>query len=152
MRNTFTMVSLILVSCISGCATHGLGFTKYSQGLNTLQNGDSIILTEVVSSSPDFKLGDTVTVKGNYTLSSHPEATLLLSVTATEDGGNPQTTKDQRTTVIQGEGEFVLTAIINYEGLLHLTFYNKMNGSPIGGFYFGTKEQVAKAEKLMGKE
>ena len=142
---------MILISFMTGCATTGIYATKYCQGLNTLQNGDSITLTEVISSSPDFKLGDIVTVKGKYTLSSHPEATLLLSVTATKDGGKTQTTKDQKSSVHQGEGEFVLTTTINYEGLLHLTFYDKTKGSPIGGFYFGTKDQVAKAEMLIGK-
>jgi nitrous oxidase accessory protein NosD len=114
----------------------------FEQGCNTLKEGDSIVLDEVLSTSPLFAEGDVVTVKGRYTLSSQPSARLALFVTGTRDRGRSTVTKEQRTEVAQGTGKFELTATIPYHGCPHLTFYDETKGTPLGGLYFGTKEQV----------
>lgn len=115
---------------------------SFEQGCNTLKGGDSIVLDEVLSTSPLFTEGDTVTVKGRYTLSSQPSARLALFVTGTRDRGRSTVTKEQRVTVTQGTGEFALTQTIPYHGCSHLTFYDETKGTPLGGIYFGTREQI----------
>ena len=122
----------------------------YVQGLNTLKDGDSIRLAEVLASTPRFAVGDIVTVKGSYTLSSQPSARLGFLCTGTKGGGRGPTLTPttQRMTVRQGEGKFEITQTIKHHGCLHLTFYDETTGMPLGGFYFGTKEQVEEIETL----
>jgi len=115
---------------------------EFEQDLNTLTAGDSIVLDQIFSSSPYFAKGDTVTVKGRCTLSNQPEATLLLTTTATQGSGHSETTKEQRITVSRGSGTFILTYTIPYNGCSHLAFYDKTTGQSLGGLYFGTKEQI----------
>jgi hypothetical protein len=124
----------------------------FEQGCNTLKEGDSIVLDEVLSTSPQFAVGDAVTVRGHYTLASQPEATLLLTATATQGSGRCSTTEKQRSTVTRGAGEFELTYTIPYHGCSHLAFYNKTTGQSLGGLYFGTKEQVNEIHKEAGTD
>ena len=114
----------------------------YSQGLNTLQRGDAISLTEVSASSTNFAVGDTVRVKGAYTLASRPQARLALYVTATKGDGRGPVQPEQWQKIEKGSGEFTLSQTIDDHGCLHLTFYDTDSGKALGGFYFGTQSQV----------
>lgn len=96
--------------------------------------------------------GDTITVKGRYSLASQPNVNLLLLITGTRDRGRSTVTKEQKTEIVQGTGEFILTATIPYYGCPHLTFYDKTTGKSLGGLYFGTKEQVEEIEGINGRE
>jgi tetratricopeptide (TPR) repeat protein len=124
----------------------GLGNTHWLMGPSYFRQGDSITITDVRASSPEFKVGDTVKVTGRYTLSSKPRALLCLNVTTTGKGGGCWEPNDleQELQVAQGSGEFVLSAAIKEEGHLHLTFYDAYSGNPFGGFYFGTNPQMQK--------
>jgi len=125
----------------------------FELGLNTLKDGDSIVLNEILASSPNFAEGDTVTVKGRYTLSSQPSARLSLLVTGTRGRGRSNVTREQQIGVTQGSGEFKLTLTVPYYGCPHLTFYEetteKNSWNRLGGLYFGTKEQV---EEIKSKD
>jgi tetratricopeptide (TPR) repeat protein len=121
----------------------GLRTTGWLMGPSFFRQGDSIIITDVRSSSPKFTVGDTVKVTGRYTLSSKPKALLCLHVTASSkgDGWEPDDA-GQELQVAQGSGEFVLSEKITEAGHLHLTFYDAYSGNPFGGFYFGTDPQI----------
>ncbi len=125
---------------------HPLKAVEFTQGANTLKEGNSIVLNEVMASSPYFAAGDVITVAGQYTLSTQPNARLALFVTATHGGGRSSITKEQQVQVSEGSGSFQLTSTIPYQGSPHLTFYDITTGSPIGGIYFGLKEQVDRIE------
>jgi tetratricopeptide (TPR) repeat protein len=112
-------------------------------GPGFFREGDSIAITNLLASSPEFKVGDTVKVTGRYMLSTKPKARLCLFVTATgKGGGSGSVTPEQEMQVSRGSGEFVLSETIREEGHLHLTFYDPDTGNSFGGFYFGTEQQM----------
>jgi hypothetical protein len=115
-------------------------------GVKFFRNGDSITITEVKATSPDLKAGDKVIVKGHYTLSSKPKASLCLFVTATKGPGRAEVYPEQRTYITTGQGEFELSNTPEYDGYLHVTFYSVPEGKPFGGVYFGTAEQMKEIE------
>jgi len=115
----------------------------YVQGPSFFREGDSITITKVLASSPEFQVGDTVKVTGRYTLSSRPQARLCLYVTATsKNSGATPNVPEQEMKALQGSGDFVLSEPIREEGRLHLTFYDSETWHPFGGFYFGTEQQM----------
>ncbi len=120
---------------------------RFKLGTSSLKKGDTILIKQVLSTSPHLKIGDTVTVKGRFKLSSQPTATLLLTTTATQRDGHSNTIKEQRITASRGSGEFDLTFTIPHQGCSHLAFYDTAVGQPLGGLYFGTKEQVEALNK-----
>jgi len=123
----------------------------FEQGLNSLENGDTIILDEVLSTSTNFAIGDIVTAKGRYTLASQLNASLLLTVTATRGSGRSNVTKEQQTKMTLGSSEFELTYTIPFHGYSHLSFRDEITGQSLGGLHFGTKQQVEEIEDLKAK-
>jgi len=114
----------------------------FELGLNTLSEKDAIVIEQVSASSSSFAVGDTVTVEGKYTLTSQPEATLLLTATATTGDGHSRTTDRQHILVSRGSGGFLLTYKIPHSGCSHLAFYSTVTGQSIGGLHFGTENQL----------
>jgi hypothetical protein len=114
-----------------------------TEGVKFFRDGDSITITEVKATSPDLKTGDKVIVKGRYTLSSKPKATLSLFATDKKGGpGKGETRPEQKICISQGQGEFALATTLEYDGYLHVTFYSIAEGKPISGLYFGTAKQM----------
>lgn len=111
-------------------------------GVKFFKDGDSITITEVKATSPDLKTGDKVTVKGRYTLSSRPKATLSLFATDAKGPGKQETLPEQKIEITAGKGEFELSITLKYDGYLHVTFYSVPDGKPFGGLYFGTAKQM----------
>ncbi len=111
-------------------------------GNKFFRQGDSISITEVKATSPDLKPGDKVIVKGRYTLSSAPEASLCLFLTAAKGPGRSRIHPEQRLKIAKGEGEFELSETLQYDGYLHVAFYAAPQGKPFGGMYFGTAKQM----------
>ncbi len=120
----------------------------FEQGLNSLENEDSIILNEVLATSPSFAIGDTVTAKGQYTLASQLNARILLTVTATRGSGRSNVEKEQEMKMALGSGEFELTYTIPFHGCSQLSFRDEITGESLGGLYFGTKQQVNEMKSL----
>lgn len=114
----------------------------YKIGPQLFREGDSIKIEEVKASSSKFDVGETVTVKGTYTLSSHPEANISLFVTQTEGDGKSKLQPEQQLAIHEGEGEFELSIDIRYEGHLHVAFYPIDGGRGFGGVYFGKSKQM----------
>ena len=120
-------------------------------GPQAFRKGDRIEITEVKSTSHDLKLGDIVTVKGKGILKSFETANLCLYLTSKnkpKDGTAnliPNGPWVRSKIVSEGEFEFELATTVTDNGYLHLTFYGEKGaktGKPLGGVYFGTKEQM----------
>ena len=113
-------------------------------GPKAYRDGDVIQITEVRATSPRLEQGDTVIVKGKARLDSQQTAQLCLFLTQTEGDGKEETDAAQTVTLKQGMSEFELEITIKHRGALHLTFYDQTSGKPLGGTYFGTRQQMAK--------
>ena len=136
-------VALIAVICsVAAAATR----TEVTQGVKKFADGDSITITEVSSEKGTLTAGDTIIVKGTYTLASQKNANLLLSVTqdATKSPPSEQDKGIAQKTIEAGTDKYEMTINISHEGWLHLGFYNSETGNPFGQLYFGTKEQMDK--------
>ena len=115
---------------------------QVTEGVKFFRDGDSITITEVKATSSDLKVGDKVIVKGRYTLSSRPKATLSLFATETKGPGTEETRPEQKIGISAGKGELELSIMLKYDGYLHITFYAVPDGKPFGGLYFGTAKQM----------
>jgi hypothetical protein len=111
-------------------------------GPKAYRDGDVIQITGVTATSPRLEQGDTITVKGRVRLDSVERASLDLYLTQTEGDGLEETDESQATDVGRGVSDFELTITIKHRGALHLTLYRASDGKPIGGVYFGTREQM----------
>ena len=133
---------------IAICAVAAAAATRIevTQGVKKFATGDSIMIADVSSEKGTLAAGDTITVKGTYTLVSQKNACLLLSVTkdATKAPPSEQGKGGAQKTIESGTGEYEMTISIPREGWLHLGFYNLEIGKPFGQLYFGTKEQMDK--------
>ena len=110
--------------------------------VGSFRHGDSITITEVKATSPDLKAGEKVIVKGHYTLSSQPKASLSLFMTATKGPGIGPIHPEQQREITKGEGKFELSETLEGDGYLHVTFYSVSDGKGFGGIYFGTAKQM----------
>jgi beta-lactamase regulating signal transducer with metallopeptidase domain len=100
-----------------------------------LARGDSLVITEIRSNNDNFQVDGTYQVTGTYTLASHKQATLALSITAKDaKNGYGEWGKKQSFTITQGSGTFTLTERAPCEGFPHISFYG--DGSTFGGIYF----------------
>jgi len=86
--------------------------------------------------------GETIEVRGTYDLETCKEATLALSVTATEGAGKGDWAHDQTMKVKRGKGEFILRETLACRGWPHLSFYTTTNC--VDGVYFGQDEWLLK--------
>ena len=108
-------------------------------------NGDKIIVLEVQGTSDTLSADNIYMIKGNYTLASHPRATLAAYVTAMDAQNGIGVSHHFQTTVVnRGSGSFTLFLPMTYRGWPHLSFYPAEGGSDFGGSYFGTGESVLK--------
>jgi hypothetical protein len=115
---------------------------KFVTGRNQFAEDDEIVIDKVMCSSGEFKAGDKVVVQGHYKLTSVPEAQLALSLTTSANGGRGRWQAEQYGDVKRGSGTFERIEFIDYEGSLHVSFYDMTTGKSIGGIYFGTQKQV----------
>jgi len=108
----------------------------FDVGRTNTRPGDRITITEISGTRPDFAIGGTYLVRGEYTLASADEAVLGFSVTALDPGdgctsGNPR----GKVHITRGSGKFELANPIAYRGHPHVSFY--VHGEGSGGVYFG---------------
>ena len=125
----------VLVASVSDAADLlPVGFRITSQDF---EPGDSIIIEEVLATSPQMKVGDTIIVRGKYHLESKLKATLGFFLTTKEPSGATQVEPYQRQNVDEASGSFELKHVVPAEGRLHVSFYPRLGGSSFGGVYFG---------------
>lgn len=112
-------------------------------GEREFYQSDWIEISEVRGTERIMSEGGTYLVTGRYRLASRDSATLLFSVTTTENTGPTPTEPTSEVRVKRGEGEFTLMKRFDHRGYPHLTFYGS-SGSPFGGVYFGQGPWVLK--------
>jgi hypothetical protein len=102
--------------------------------------GDKIEIEEVWSANGSLAKGDTVRVKGTYTLASHPTASLAFYITSSgrSKGSEPDTSVTRH--VQAGKVAFDMERTLSSEGHMHLGFYD--THSCVGTVYFGTAAQM----------
>lgn len=128
-------VAAVLVASASYAADLlPVGFRITSQ---EFEPGDSIIIEEVLATSPQMKVGDTVIVRGKYHLQSKLKATLGFFLTTKGPSGSTRVEPYQRQNVDGASGSFELKHVVPAEGRLHVSFYPRPSGSSFGGVYFG---------------
>ncbi|MDQ8208057.1 hypothetical protein QEH52_11095 [Coraliomargarita sp. SDUM461003] len=134
---------LFLLSLVASADLRDVG---YKIGPQLFRYGDSIEIKEVKASSSGFETGETVIVKGTYSLRSHPDAKIGVFVTQTESHGKSEILPGQQMEIIEGDAVFELSIEIRYEGYLHVTFYPTEGGRGFGGVYFGKSKQMKEIE------
>lgn len=117
-------------------STAGLSSVPFATSRASFATGDAITITEVLASSPRIEAGDTVVVRGTYTLQSRPQAMLAISLTTNAPGVSTPIAAQSRKNVDAGTGTFELAYEIKQPGSLHVTFYPATSGSSFGGVYF----------------
>lgn len=120
----------------AGTSRPGLRPVAFTTSRAQFIEGDRIVIQEVVASSPQWQVGDTVIVRGTYRLASAPGASLGLMLTRRGPAARMSTAAHQQQNISGGEGCFELTHVIAAEGALHVSFYPERGGSSFGGVYF----------------
>lgn len=144
-RMTMKTTHLILIGILFVGSSNAAPITHevpVKLGPKRFLDGDVVRIDSVTSTSPSLEPGDTVTVTGMYRLDSHEEATLGLYLTQTEGDGSEEMDPSQTVIAKKGWHEFTTVITVKHRGLLHLTFYERESGRPLGGVYFGTLEQI----------
>jgi len=112
----------------------------FTIGPHQVADGDKITIEEVSSELGTLETGDTVLVKGTYTLASHKTATLLFSIT--RSGRDFQGGCTMERPVRAGTVPFELEMPVAVDGYLHIGFYDVRRSRNFGTVYFGTYEQM----------
>lgn len=102
-------------------------------GQSYFPTGDSIEITSVKRTKAQM------TVKGQYDLVSHDQASLALYITSNIRPGFPDDAR-QSMHIRKGHGDFELTHPHVITGLPHVSMY--ADGKPFAALYFGTKAEA----------
>jgi hypothetical protein len=134
MRLLCSAAALLVASVSHAAELLPVGYRITSQKFDP---GDSIIIEEILATSPQMKVGDTVIVRGKYRLQSRPKAALGFYLTTKGPSGPTRVQPYQRQNVDDLSGSFELKHVVPAEGRLHVSFYPRPSGSSFGGVYFG---------------
>ena len=154
-------VAVLTLVLLAGCATPGppppprvagppvpVDFTI---GPAYFPGNDSIRIDEVEASSPDFKVGDRVIVRGWYDLSSRESAELRLFIRSFNKPWFLTITPAISIIVQRGVGPFQFEWVVPLPGALYVAFYPEETGGPFGGVYFGTHAQMDRSARIEGR-
>ena len=72
MKKLSVLLSGICFAALVGYAAPGLREIPFKITSQQFEAGDSIVVEQVVAASPELKIGDTVLVRGRYSLRSRP--------------------------------------------------------------------------------
>src|SRR5687767_11958773 len=131
------IVALTFTTCIEAAFAQ-LAVVPVKLGLQKFVDGDSIVIREVLATSPKMDLGDTVVVRGRYVLQSQDRANVGLSLTQTEVREPTKISPAANVTAERGSGDFELTFLVKHVGCLHITFSSLPDKKSFGTVYFGT--------------
>src|SRR5262245_51754569 len=109
MKTALGLAVAFSVSALLGQAAEQVSGVAFVLGPKHFSDGDAIIIEHVSATSPNFAVGDRVTVRGRYTLSSEEKAKLCLYLTTSKDVGPKPVSPTQTTEAKKGSGTFELT-------------------------------------------
>lgn len=135
------VLGLVIAASLAFAASDDVSNVSLMVGPTHLNDGDSIVIEQVVAKSPNLAVGDKVVVRGRYVLKSEENAQLCLFVTTKEPVSVP-VIPTQQTEVKKGSGEFELSEVVRHPGFLHVSFYRIQDGKRFGSVYFGTEQQM----------
>jgi hypothetical protein len=135
------VVGLLVATSLAVAASDDVSNVALVVGPTHFNDGDSIVIEQVVATSPNLTVGDKVRVRGRYNLSSEQSAQLCLFLTCSECFGEADS-GIQRKEVKKGSGEFELSEVVRHPGFLHVSFYRIQDGKRFGSVYFGTEQQM----------
>ncbi|MEO6568922.1 MAG: hypothetical protein ABIO94_09185 [Opitutaceae bacterium] len=141
------MKNKLILSCIAAVFFSSVGvaadLTPVPVRITSQQfePGDSITIQDVVASSAEMKVGDTVIVRGSYSLKSKPSGALGFFLTTKGPSAATAISPGQQMKIEAGSGTFELKHVIPAEGSLHISFYPEPSGSSFGGVYFGASKR-----------
>jgi len=134
------LVGLSLAACIASARAE-LSPVSFLVGKQQFKPGDSIVIDEILATSPKLEVGAKVVVRGHYRLASSAKASLGLFVTHRSPAGRDASTPSQVASVESASGSFELSCEITYEGNPHVSFYPTSGGESFGGVYFSAAAQ-----------
>ena len=133
------LIRLFIGLCVAACvasASAELSSVAFVIGKQQFKPGDSIVIDQVLATSPKLNVGEKVVVRGHYQLASAPKANLGLFITHRTKADADNTAKSQMATADGVSGSFELSCDILYEGDVHVSFYPVSGGESFGGVYF----------------
>jgi hypothetical protein len=148
MKKRSLLVVALEVTTFCRAAAPQFSPVSFALGLQKFADGDSIVIREVLASSPSMDVGDTVVVRGEYILQSQDRANLGLSLTQTESHEPTKVVPAGNTLVKNGHGGFELTCEVRQVGCLHITFSSLPERKSFGTVYFGTAEQLFRVRDM----
>ncbi|MBX7212122.1 MAG: SurA N-terminal domain-containing protein [Verrucomicrobiaceae bacterium] len=133
-----------LIACLAALGATRAEPPGFEVGAAQFAPGDVIHITSVNRSEA------IIAVSGDYELASQDEATLAFHITARDsEHAMTKTDPQQRISVKKGKGTFTLVHPHPYPGMPHVSFYPGKGGQVLGGIYFGTKEEVQAAIRMV---
>ena len=137
MRSPLLFLSVVCAATLVCSAAQPLREIPFEITSQQFEAGDSIILQQVLATSPALKVGDTVVIRGRYRLESHSQAMLGFFLTTNGPSEATPISPKQRADIMAGEGTFQLEHVVPADGRLHVSFYGGPRGSSFGELYFG---------------
>lgn len=135
------MLGLLIATPLVLAGEH-LAKVAFVAGPRFFQEGDKILIKEVLATSPNLAVGDKVVVRGEYRLKSRNTAQLCLFLTD-EGGVGPEPVSPTQTMQAKRRSAgFELSSELKHAGALHLSFYS--GSRRCGTVYFGTEQQMKK--------
>jgi hypothetical protein len=142
MKIILGLVIGLFVSSQVGFGAEKVSTVPFELGPQHFSGGNSIVIDQVAASSPLLGVGDMVTVRGRYVLSSKDKSQLCLYLATSDTVGAEPVLSTQKMDVAKGSGTFELTEVVKHPGHLHLSFYPIPAGRRLGTVYFGTSQQM----------
>lgn len=141
-----TVVGVLFTAAVAFAAP-ALSEIAVAFGPAEFSEGDSIIVDQVLGTSPKLEIGDRVVVRGRYRLASQARAKLGLSLTRTESREPVPISPAANKQVAKGAGEFELVYEVKHVGCMHVSLSDTSDGRSFGTVYFGTPEQLARVHR-----
>jgi len=141
-----SVLGLVAVAAL-GLGGEELSNVSFVLGPTHFQDGDQIVIQDVLATSTNLTAGDKVVVRGRYELKSHQKAKLCLYLTSKSAGDEPDV-PTQSKEITSGSDQFELSEPVRHPGYLHLSFYQTTGGTDFGCIYFGTETQMNKIRNM----
>src|SRR5689334_6309898 len=109
MKTSLGLAVGLLLTASLGMAGEQVSDVAFVLGPKHFSDANAIIIEHVAATSPNFAVGDKVTVRGRYTFTSEEKAQLCLYLTTSGDAGPEPVAPTQRAEVRKGSGTFELT-------------------------------------------
>ncbi|MES2694765.1 MAG: hypothetical protein V4773_14935 [Verrucomicrobiota bacterium] len=137
----------LLLTAVIAFAAQAVAPIPAALGPAEFTDGDSIVIEEILGTSPAMEIGDRVLVRGRYTLASQAEAKLGLSLTRTQVKVPVPILPGSNKRVAKGSGKFELVYDVSQIGCLRAGFSSLEDGKSFGTVFFGTPEQLARVKR-----